>query len=63
MDRLQQIWDKVQRFLDIDGDLWMGLFTAAIVYKILHGGLLGPDAAAYGSAIAAFSYTNTRTPK
>lgn len=55
---LKDWWDHIQSFLDIDGDIWLGAFTIAIIWKILHSGLLMPDAMAYGSAIAAFAYSN-----
>jgi len=57
-DKFIVIWEWVQDRLDISGDAIMCLYTAAIVYKMLHGGLGYGDAAAYGSAVAAFGYSN-----
>jgi len=56
--RIKKVWDYVQSLLDIDGDVVMLFFTAAIVYKILHGGLNVSDAAVYSSAVACFAYSN-----
>lgn len=58
MSNIKHYWDYVQSFFDIDGDCVMALFTAAIVWKILHRGLNPSDAAAYGSAVAVFGYSN-----
>ncbi len=55
---IKLVWDWVQSMLDLDGDVWLGVFTTAIVWKIVHTGLNAADAAAYGSAVAAFSYSN-----
>lgn len=58
MKDLKTYWDYIQGLLDIDGDVVMLGFTAAIVYKILHHGLNPSDAAAYASAIGCFAYSN-----
>lgn len=63
MDKIQAIWNKVQDFLDISGDVWMGLFTAAIVFRTLyaalgHVALTTAESAAYASAVTAFAYSN-----
>lgn len=50
-------WKVVQRILDVDGDTVMLGYTIAIVYKTLHGGLNGADAAAYATAVGAFGYS------
>lgn len=51
-------WEWIQQMLDIDGDIFMGLFTAAVIYKLIHGGLTGADATVYASAIGCFAYSN-----
>lgn len=61
-------WDWVQSMFDIDGDVWLGLFTAAIVFRLVysafgHVPITGAEAAAYGSAIGSFAYSNTGRPK
>jgi len=56
--RIKQIWDYIQSLLDVDGDVVMLAFTAAVIWKILHKGMNPSDAAAYGSAIACFAYSN-----
>lgn len=56
--RAKQWWDYIQSLLDIDGDAVMALFTAAIVWKIIHLGLNPSDAAAYVSAVGVFGYSN-----
>lgn len=57
-EQLKAGWDYIQGILDIDGDVVMLAFTAAVVYKILHGGLNASDAAAYASAVGCFAYSN-----
>ena len=56
--RLKTYWQYIQSLLDLDGDVWLGVFTAAIIYKILHGGLNPSDSVAYSAAIGAFAYSN-----
>lgn len=65
--KIQAVWDKVQDLLDIEGDVWMGFFTAFILWRILavlsgHAPLTNAEAGAYSSAVAAFAYSN-RGPK
>ena len=60
---MKDFWDKLQSYLDIDGDIWMGLFTGFILWRIaavLHGAspLNNPEAAVYASAVGAFAYSN-----
>lgn len=43
---------------DVDGDCIMLVFSLAVVWKILHGGLNGADAMAFGSAVTSFAYSN-----
>lgn len=67
IERIQGVWNKIQDLLDISGDLWMGLFTALILVRIVYvlkGGrpLTPSEAACYGSAVGAFAYSN-RGPK
>lgn len=57
-EQLKAGWDWIQSFLDIDGDVVMLAFTAAIIWKILHGGLNAFDAGAYASAVTCFAYSN-----
>lgn len=52
------VWEWIQDRLDISGDVVMLGFTGAVVFKMLYGKLTPADAAAYGSAIAAFGYSN-----
>lgn len=61
-EKFKVYWDYIQSLLDIDGDVVMLAFTAAIIHKILHHGLNPSDAAAYASAIGCFAYSN-RGPK
>lgn len=61
--RIKAWWDYVQSLLDIDGDIWMGAFTAAIIFRLVlaaygHAPITGAEAGAYGSAIGAFAYSN-----
>lgn len=58
--KIKAWWDYIQLLLDIDGDCWLGLFTLVVVYKVAHGGLNISDAAAYGSAVGAFAYSNNK---
>lgn len=57
-ETIKLYWDYLQSLLDLDGDVVMLAFTAAVVYKILHGGLNASDAAAYASAVGCFAYSN-----
>lgn len=57
-EQLKAGWDWVQSMLDLDGDVVMLAFTAAVIWKILHGGLNTNDAIAYGSAVTCFAYSN-----
>lgn len=60
-EQLKAGWDYVQSLLDIDGDVVMLVFTAGIIWKILHAGLNASDAAAYASAVGCFAYSNKGT--
>jgi hypothetical protein len=65
---IQTIWNKIQDFLDISGDVWMGIFTSAIVFRTCsayfgHAPLTAAESAAYASAVTAFAYSNKGTPK
>lgn len=60
-EQLKAGWDYVQSLLDIDGDVVMLAFTAAIIWKVLHGGINASDAAAYASAVGCFAYSNKGT--
>ena len=61
-EQLKAGWDFIQSLLDIDGDVVMLIFTGAVIWKILHGGLNLNDAAAYGSAVTCFAYSNRGKP-
>ena len=68
LDRIQAGWDRLQDFLDISGDVWLGLFTAAIVARVVlvlrgHGPINMAEATAYGSAVGAFAYSKHGGPK
>jgi hypothetical protein len=64
LDKIQYYWDKVQDLFDVSGDMWMGLFTAFILVRIIavltrHAPpLTSAEAATYSSAVAAFAYSN-----
>jgi hypothetical protein len=53
----KEIWDKVQDWLDIKGDVVMLVYTGAIIYKTLQHGLNPSDAMAYSAAIGALGYS------
>jgi hypothetical protein len=61
--RIKAEWDYIQALLDIDGDCWMGLFTLVIVVRLVlvlkgYAPLTASEAGTYGSAVAAFAYSN-----
>ena len=63
LDKIQATWNKIQDLLDISGDLWMSLFTAAILVRLLlvlrgHAPMTTAEAGTYGSAVLAFAYSN-----
>ena len=60
---IKLFWDYIQSLLDIDGDLYMGLFTSFILYKLAHSSLTNQDVTAYSFAITAFAYSNKQEPK
>ncbi len=67
IDRAKLVWDKVQGLLDIDGDVWLGLMTATVVFRWVyaalgHAPMTAAESAAYASAVTAFAYSN-RGPK
>jgi hypothetical protein len=68
IDKIQSAWDKIQDLFDLSGDLWMGLFTAAILVRLLlvlkgYAPMTTAEAGTYGSAVLAFAYSNTGRPK
>jgi hypothetical protein len=63
MYRFWEIWERLQEFLDISGDAWMSIFTALVLYKMMHNGLTMFDATVYGTAVSAFAYSNRQPPK
>lgn len=68
IERIQQVWDRIQDLFDISGDIYMGLFTMLILVRIVYvlkgaQPLTASEAACYGSAVGAFAYSNTGRPK
>jgi len=63
-EQFKAYWDYLQSICDIDGDVWMGLFTAFILLRIIGVPLFhwvpltASESAAYGTAVGAFAYTN-----
>jgi sugar/nucleoside kinase (ribokinase family) len=62
-EKIQLYWDKIQDLFDISGDLWMGLFTTAILARLLlvlkgYAPMTTAEAGTYGSAVLAFAYSN-----
>lgn len=52
IDGALRIWQKLQEFLDINGDMMMCLMTAAVIYQIFRGHDIGPsNAASFATAI------------
>lgn len=65
LTRIKAYWDYIQFLLDIDGDVWMGAFTAVVLIRILlvisgHCPLTNSEAVCYGSAVTAFAYSNKK---
>jgi hypothetical protein len=63
LDKIQNIWNRIQDLLDISGDVWLGLMTAAVVFRWLyaamgHTPMTAAESAAYASAVSAFAYSN-----
>lgn len=63
LEKIKFYWDWLQSMFDIDGDVWMGIFTAIILVRlvyVLKGGkpLSTSEAAVYASAVGAFAYSN-----
>lgn len=61
--KIKAWWDNIQSLLDLDGDIYMGAFTATIILRLLlvHWGwphLTNAEAAAYTGAIGSFAYSN-----
>ncbi len=60
---IQVFWNKIQDFLDISGDVWLGLMTATVVFRWVYAALghvpmTAAESAAYASAVTAFAYSN-----
>jgi hypothetical protein len=60
---IQDIWNRVQEFLDISGDCWMGALTATAIFRVIyaafgHVPVNAAEAAVYASAVTAFAYSN-----
>lgn len=68
LEKIKFYWDYLQSLLDIDGDVWMGLFTAFILLRLIGvplwhwPPLTVSEAGVYASAVSAFAYSN-RNPK
>jgi hypothetical protein len=65
---LQTLWNKIQDFLDISGDVWLGLMTATVVFRWVYAALghipmTAAESAAYASAVTAFAYSNRGGPR
>ncbi len=63
MSKLQEYWNKIQDFLDISGDVWLGLMTLTVVFRWIyaamgHTPMTAAESAAYASAVTAFAYSN-----
>jgi hypothetical protein len=54
-DELKKIWDYLQDLLDVKGDVVLLAFTGAMIYKILYGGVTGPDCTAYSVCVSCFA--------
>lgn len=68
LNKIKEQWDSIQSLLDIDGDVWMGLFTTIIllrIYLVLKGyaPLTKEEAGAYSVCVGAFAYSNKQGPK
>jgi len=65
LEKIKAKWDYIQFLLDIDGDVWMGLFTTTILIRLLlvlsgHIPLTNAEACCYASAVTAFAYSNKK---
>lgn len=56
---MKQIWETLQSYLDISGDSMLCIFTICVIVKLMRSGLNMADAAAYGTAVSAFTVNNT----
>lgn len=66
-ENVKQVWDYIQSLLDLDGDVWMGAFTATVIFRLIyaalgHAPMTTAEASAYAAAIGSFAYSN-RGPK
>lgn len=64
-EKMMGLWQDVQNFFDVSGDMWMALMTGAIVFRFIytalgHAPLSTAEAAAYASAVATFGYSNKK---
>lgn len=57
-DKIKDWWEYIQNLLDVNGDVVMLVFTSAVIYKLVQQGLSPSDAAAYGTAVGCFAYSN-----
>lgn len=68
LEKIQLYWDKIQALCDISGDCYMGLFTIAILVRIMlvlkgYSPMTSAEAGTYGSAVIAFAYSNRGGPR
>jgi hypothetical protein len=62
-DKIKQVWDYIQSFLDVRGDVVMLFMSIAFVLRVLavlkgYPGLNPSESALYASAIGAFAWSN-----
>lgn len=62
-DLVKKLWEGWQKFFDLHGDTWLGMFTLLILIRIVlvlkgQKPLTVAESTAYSSAIAAFAYSN-----
>lgn len=58
------LWLKLWNFIDLPGGVWLGILTAIMSYRLLHGPqLTTPEVALYASAVGCFAATNIKGPK
>lgn len=63
LDKIKQTWEYLQDLADVRGDCIMLAYSSAMIARTMlaafgHAPLGAAEAAAYGSAIAAFAYSN-----
>lgn len=64
MDKLQEIWEKIQTLLDVKGDAIMAVMSSVFIVRVAlsawakYPPLTASESAFYASAIASFAYSN-----